>query len=390
MRCSGDSAAPLPSRFGGESGANGKQTNPLNRARQQAVVGLALLVPAVLSAAGNPAAGKALFEGKGGCLNCHSIDGHGGSVGPELDKIGLMRSQELLRLALVDPSAEVYKEYLTVVVTTKRGQKVEGVALNEDDLSVQIRDAQGNPRSFLKDDLRSVRRENRSLMPSAAGKMSATELDDVIAHLHRLRGPAPPIGPRTREPHRAYSEIGFLDRIGRDEEERPDTLVNSLEIRAGATVAEIGSGTGYFTWRLARAVGNSGKVYAVDIAQDRLDRTAASVAKHASGNVQTVLGAESDPHLPEGALDLVFIGNAYHEFSNPEAVLAAIKRSLKADGRLVIVEYAEGYSFSERDRSPRMSIDQIRSEIEAAGFEIDRVLEGARLLHTVTFTKAGN
>ena len=127
-----------------------------------------LLAPGVLSAAGNPAAGKALFEGKGGCLNCHALDGQGGSLGPELDKIGLMRAPETLRLALVDPNAEVFKEYLTVVVVTKRGQTIQGIVLNEDDLSIQIRDIEGNPRSFLKDDLRSVRRENRSLMPSFA------------------------------------------------------------------------------------------------------------------------------------------------------------------------------------------------------------------------------
>ena len=345
-----------------------------------------LLLPAALSGAGNPAAGKALFEGKGGCLNCHSLGGRGGSLGPELDRIGLLRAQESLRLALVDPSAEVYKEYLTVIVVPKRGPKVEGIALNEDDLSIQIRDAQGNPRSFLKDDLRGVQRENRSLMPSVTGKLSAAEIDDLIAYLHRLRGPAPAAGPRTRQPHHAYSEIAFLDRVGRDEEERPDTLVNSLEIRAGATVAEIGCGTGYFTWRLARAVGSTGKVYAVDITQDRLDRTAATVAQH-QFKVQTVLGTETDSHLPEASLDLVFMANAYHEFSNPEAMLAAARKSLKPAGRLVLVEYAEGYPFSERDRAPRMTIDQIRGEVESAGFEIDRVLEGARLLHTVVFTK---
>jgi putative heme-binding domain-containing protein len=355
-----------------------------------AVFGLLLAPAALLAAAGNPTAGKALFEGKGGCLNCHSLDGRGGSLGPELDKIGLMRATETLRLALVDPSAEVYKEFLTTVIVTKRGQTIQGIALNEDDLSIQIRDTAGNPRSYLKDDLKSVRRENRSLMPSFASKLSATEIDDLVAYLHRLRGPALPVGPRTRQPHHAYSDVSFLDRIGRDAEERPDTLVNSLQIPAGASVAEIGSGTGYFTWRLARNVGASGKVYAVDIAQDRLDRTEATVKKHQYTNVQYVLGGESDPHLPEASLDIVFIANAYHEFSNPEAMLAAIKRSLKPDGRLVIMEYAEGFPFGEFDRTPRMTIDQIRSEIEPAGFEIDRLLEIARLHHTLVFTKTGN
>jgi putative heme-binding domain-containing protein len=301
-----------------------------------------------------------------------------------------MRATETLRLALVDPSAEVYKEFLTTVIVTKRGQTIQGITLNEDDLTIQVRDINGNPRSFLKDDLKNVRRENRSLMPSFASKLSVTEIDDLVAYLHRLRGPALLRGPRTRNPHHAYSDVSFLDRIGRDAEERPDTLVNSLQIANGANVAEIGSGTGYFTWRLARGVGPSGKVYAVDITQDRLDRTAATVKKHQYNNVQPVLGLESHPHLPEVSLDLVFIAHAYHEFSNPEAMLAAVKRSLKPNGRLVIVEYAEGLPFGEFDRTPRMTIDQIRSEIEPAGFETDRVLEIARLLHTLVFTKAGN
>ncbi|HVW86701.1 MAG TPA: c-type cytochrome, partial [Bryobacteraceae bacterium] len=110
--------------------------------------------------------GKAIFEGKGRCVDCHSIANRGGSLGPDLTDIGLRRSPESLRLSLIDPNAEVFREYLTVVVTTADGRRVEGVALNEDDLSIQIRGANGNPRSFPKDGLASVRREARSLMPS--------------------------------------------------------------------------------------------------------------------------------------------------------------------------------------------------------------------------------
>src|SRR5204863_1366813 len=75
--------------------------------------------------------GKAIFEGKGGCLNCHSIENRGGSLGPDLSEIGIRRTPESLRLALTDPSAEIFEEYFTVVATTKRGQRIEGVALNE-------------------------------------------------------------------------------------------------------------------------------------------------------------------------------------------------------------------------------------------------------------------
>src|SRR5258706_7427761 len=93
---------------------------------------------------GNAAAGKAIFDGEGGCAACHSIGDRGASLGPDLGAIGITRSAKSLRLALVDPDAEISKEYFTVVVETKRGQTIRGLALNEDDLSIQVRDINGN------------------------------------------------------------------------------------------------------------------------------------------------------------------------------------------------------------------------------------------------------
>src|SRR5689334_6733842 len=193
---------------------------------------------------GNAAAGKAIFDGKGGCSSCHSIGDRGASLGPDLGDIGITRTPKSLRLALTDPDAEIFKEYYTVVVETKAGETIRGLALNEDDLSIQIRDINGYPRSFLKDDLKSAHREQRSLMPSYASRLSGTEMDDVVAYLRTLKGPPLPAdAKRPRQPHHAYSDVSFLNRIGRDAEERPDSLVNALEIPAGATVAETGSGT---------------------------------------------------------------------------------------------------------------------------------------------------
>jgi putative heme-binding domain-containing protein len=351
------------------------------------IASFALFLALSFPAAADVAAGRAIFEGKGACLTCHAIGERGGSLGPELSKIGVTRSPESLRLALVNPDAEIEKEYFTVVAVTNLGLTVRGITLNEDDLSIQIRDSDGNLRSFLKDELKNVSREPRSLMPSYAGRLSAAEIDDVIVYLRTLRGPAPKLDPRTRQPHRAYSSIAFLDRIGRDAEERPDTLINALEIPAGAIVAEIGSGTGYYTWRLARTVGPSGKVFAVDIQQSMLDRTAETVRKHQTGNVELVLGDEETPRLPVGALDLVFIAHAYHEFSNPEAIMAAVNRSLKPGGRLATVEFAEGHPFGPQDKADRMTKEQIRAEIEPAGFDLDRVLDIVRIEHCLVFTK---
>jgi precorrin-6B methylase 2 len=239
----------------------------------------------------------------------------------------------------------------------------------------------------LKDSLKSLRREQRSLMPSYAGRLAAAEIGDVVSYLRTLRGPTPKVGPRTRQPHHAYSGIEFLDRIGRDAEERPETLVRTLEIPAGATVGEIGSGTGYFTWRLARAVGPSGKVLAVDVQQAMLDRTADTVRKHQLSNVELKLGEEADPRLPRALLDMVFIAHAYHEFSNPEAMILAVKQSLKPGGRLVIVEFAEDHPFGPLDKAERMTEEQLRAEIEPAGFDLDRVLDIVPIEHCLVFTK---
>src|SRR5690348_854815 len=89
-------------------------------------------VPLFGQVQGKAAAGDAIFHGNGECLKCHSIDNHGGSLGPDLTEIALRRTRESLRLALTDPNAEISRQYLPVVATTRQGEKVEGIGLNED------------------------------------------------------------------------------------------------------------------------------------------------------------------------------------------------------------------------------------------------------------------
>jgi putative heme-binding domain-containing protein len=330
-------------------------------------------------------AGKAVFEGKGACGRCHTIAGRGGSLGPDLSEIGLERSDASLRLSIVDPNAEIYREYLTVVVSTKQGQRIEGIALNEDDISIQLRDAGGNPRSFLKADLTAVRREERSLMPSYAAKLSATEIDSVVEYLRSLRGSVEAI-PRTRKIGPLTANTDWLMRANRDAQERPETLMDNLQISPGATVADVGAGAGYFTWRLAQRVGAKGKVIAVDIQQTMLDLIARDIEKHSLTNVALVLGDERDPRLPDGAVDLVFIANAYHEFSQPESMMAAVRRCLKPHGRVVVIEYAEENTDDPIAGLYTMSLPEIRSEMEAAGFQLQRVLDFLPMQHGLIFT----
>jgi putative heme-binding domain-containing protein len=343
----------------------------------------------ILSAqTGNSAQGKQLFEGKGNCLHCHSVNGRGGSLGPDLSQIGVMRTRQSLRLAITDPNAEIYQEYFTVVVETKAGQHLEGIALNEDDISIQLRDMDGNPRSFLKDEVNSLHREERSLMPAYAGKLMASEIDDLVYYLRTLRGTTyTKAVPRTREIARVTENFGWLTRPERVADERPDTLVQSLEIREGSIVADLGSGSGFFTWRLADKVGPRGKVLAVDVQGSMLDLTMQEVRKHGLKNVQAVLGTEGDPKLQESSVDLVFIANSYHEFAEPEAILAAVRRSLKPDGRLVVIEYAKENTFVPVATAHKMTIEEMRSEIEPAGFELERILDFLPMQHGLIFTK---
>ncbi len=341
-------------------------------------------------ASGDPAAGKVLFEGKGGCQSCHSLDDKGGSFGPVLSEIGILRSPESLRLALTDPDAEIYEEYLTIVAVTNRGERVEGIKLNEDDISIQLREADGTPRSFLKENLKELHREERSLMPSYAAKLSAHELDDLVAYLRTLKGEPPQSGaaaPRSRMIAPVSENLTWLNRPERDKDERPETLLDFLQIPAGSTVADLGAGSGYFTWRLARRVGPQGKVLAVDIQQEMLDLIAQDLKKRSLTNVELLLGSERDPKLPAGALDVVLIANAYHEFSEPEAILAAVRRSLKPNGRMVVLEYRKERSYTPMPSLHKMTMQEMRSEIEPAGFQLERALDFLPDQHGLIFTK---
>jgi putative heme-binding domain-containing protein len=339
-----------------------------------------------LPAAGDPSAGKVAFEGTGQCLTCHSVNRRGGILGPDLSWIGILRTTDSLTRALIDPSAEIADGYFTVVVETKAGNRIEGITLNEDDLSIQIRDAHGSLRSFIKDDLKDLRREPRSLMPSYGSKLSSADLSHVVSYLRTLRTlPALELRARSREIPSATENTSFFDRPARDREDRPDLVLPALEIPAGATVADIGSGTGYFTWRLAEQVGPRGKVYAVDVQKTMLDITKATVDRHKLNNVEYVLSSGNDLRLPDDAIDLAFIAYAYHEFADPRAMMSAIRRALKPGGRIFILEYSQETNRSPASPLHSMRFDDIRREIEPAGFVVERVLDFLPVQHGVIF-----
>lgn len=139
-------------------------------------------------APGNPATGKVVFEGKGGCLACHTVGREGGSLGPDLNGVGRRRGLDYLQESLLKPDADVPVSYRTFQIVTKSGQTVTGIRLNEDDVSIQLRDRDGNLRSFVKDGVQEVRRDRPSLMPAYGTTLDKKEIEDVVAYLSSLRG----------------------------------------------------------------------------------------------------------------------------------------------------------------------------------------------------------
>jgi SAM-dependent methyltransferase len=177
----------------------------------------------------------------------------------------------------------------------------------------------------------------------------------------------------------------WLVRPERESEEAPDAALDAIGIAKGSTVADVGAGAGYITWRLAERVGPAGKVYANDIQPEMLELLRKNMNQRKLTNVETVLGAIDDPKLPPARMDLVILVDVYHEFSEPQKMLRHIRQSLKPDGRLVLLEYrAEDPNVPIRPEH-KMTVAQVRAELEPEGFRFDRVLETLPRQHILIF-----
>ena len=179
----------------------------------------------------------------------------------------------------------------------------------------------------------------------------------------------------------------WLVRSEREAEEQPDKALDLIGIAKGSTAADIGAGAGYITWRLAERVGPTGKVYANDIQQAMLDLLARNIRERKLENVVPVLGAVDDPKLPANTMDLVILVDVYHEFSEPQKMLRGIRESMKGDGRLVLLEYrAEDPKVPIRAEH-KMTVAQVRAELEPEGFRMDKAIEDLPRQHILIFKK---
>lgn len=190
-----------------------------------------------------------------------------------------------------------------------------------------------------------------------------------------------PVSGRVIAPVMSAAGADWLDRGERESEENPAKALTMLEIQPGMTVCDLGAGSGYYTVRLSRLVGPAGKVYAVDIQQRMLDLLDLRLKRQGIGNVITVRGGEQNPNLPPNSQDLILLVDVYHEFAHPQQMLRRMREALKDNGRLVLLEYrAEDPAVPIRPEH-KMSIAQVRMELEPEGFVVDRVLDGLPWQH---------
>ena len=193
-----------------------------------------------------------------------------------------------------------------------------------------------------------------------------------------------------RETARVMGHEGadWLERPERQAEERPDLLLKALALRPGMQVADVGAGTGYYSWRMAQAVGPSGRVLAVDVQPEMLTRLDAEMKRRQTANVVGVLGTTSDPRLPAASLDLVLMVDVYHEFDHPREMLQGLVRALKPDGRIAFVEYRLEDPSVPILPLHKMSEAQVRREAEAAGLTWIETARSLPWQHVILFRRA--
>ncbi|MBN2318850.1 MAG: methyltransferase domain-containing protein [Acidobacteria bacterium] len=202
--------------------------------------------------------------------------------------------------------------------------------------------------------------------------------------------------PRKRTPGQILrpQHAGILLMETRIKMENPDKVLQFLALKDGDIVADIGCGNGFYTLRLADEVSPHGVVFAVDVQQGMLDQLAERRKEANISNVYPILGRFEDPLLPPGKVDWILLVDAYHEFSNPEAMLARMKDCLAPGGRVALIEYRGernlGMSRSSIPHDHSMTIDQVMHEWIPAGFELVTLVEFLPMQHFFVFKNAGD
>jgi len=162
--------------------------------------------------------------------------------------------------------------------------------------------------------------------------------------------------------------------VNRDDWQQPQKVIAALDIQPGAVIADLGAGSGYFTFKLAEAAGPTGKIYAVDIDPDMIGLIAKAAKDKAVNNVEPILAKPDDPLLPKSGVDLIFTANTYHHLDNRVEYLTGLRRYLRPGAKIAIIEL-DGRSWLEGIVGHSTSSEVIKKEMGEAGYALQRELD---------------
>jgi len=183
-----------------------------------------------------------------------------------------------------------------------------------------------------------------------------------------------------------YEGIGWLERSEREKEENVSKLIQNMGIKPNDTIADIGAGSGYHVFRIA-PIANKGMVYAVDIQTEMLMAIENIKETSKIKNIKTILGSEESVYLPENSVDKILMVDVYHEFSFPIEMITSIKRALKPEGELFLIEYRAEDPNVPIKKIHKMSEKQAVKEMNAAGFKLKRNINNLPWQHCMIFVK---
>ena len=183
-----------------------------------------------------------------------------------------------------------------------------------------------------------------------------------------------------------FQGIGWLERSDREKEENVSNLIENMRIRSNDTIADIGAGSGYHAFRMA-PLAKKGLVYAVDIQAEMLMSIEKNKESSKIRNIETILGSEKSVYLPKNSVDKILMVDVYHEFSFPVEMVASIKKALKPNGELFLIEYRAEDPNVPIKKIHKMTEKQAVKEMEAAGFKLKENLNNLPWQHCMIFEK---
>ena len=183
-----------------------------------------------------------------------------------------------------------------------------------------------------------------------------------------------------------YRGIRWLERAEREKEENIEKLIQNLNISPTDTIADIGAGSGYHVFRMA-PLANKGLIYAVDIQEEMLNAIRQQKEKTGQDNIKIVMGSEKNVNLPENSVDKILMVDVYHEFSYPVEMLESMRKALREDGEIYLIEYRGEDPSIPIKKLHKLTEEQAVKEFKANGFKLKENISNLPWQHCMVFVK---